>query len=172
MRESVRHTLHMHRHTFSLTSLARAVSPTVLGTVVGCAVDLTPPPDATATHPGPVVTVSATQLSWTSDSTVRYSITNPDGAAVYWRCPLEGLQYYRNGWRRTAWRTDGGCIDDWPPFSSLARGDSIVARYRLTNDLIPQAGWYRFIFALYRAPNDAYLWDEANRVSPSFYVGP
>ena len=140
--------------------------------VAGCGRDLTAPPDAPAMRPGPLITVSASKLSWTTDSVVRYRIMNPDSVAIYWVCPLEGLQYYRNGWRTTAWGQDAGCVANGPWLGPLAIGDSITVTHPLTNDLVPQAGWYRFVFQLYRAPAVDALWDASSRVSPAFFVGP
>jgi hypothetical protein len=144
----------------------------VAALVVGCGgVDLTPPTPLTPPRPGPVITLNATHLSWTRDSVVRYSISNVDGVGLYWGCPLESLQYYRDGWQATS-ALSGGCLGDYPTFVRVAPGDSIGGSHRLTNDIIPQSGWYRFHFWLYRDSLGTLLWDEVSRVSPPFHVGP
>jgi hypothetical protein len=140
--------------------------------VLACGVDLTPPLAPTPLRPGPVIVVNARHLSWTSDRAVRYSINNPDGVAIYYQqCGFDALQYYRDGWHAAPWSY--GCLGDAPPpFSSLAPGDSIVASFPLTNDFIPNSGWYRFFFLLYQTPSWDTPWPEVSRVSPAFYVGP
>jgi hypothetical protein len=158
----------MRRHPIAGFVLAAAFA----ALSVGCrGVDLTPPTSAAAPRPGPVISLAATRLSWTTDTSVRYLISNPDGVGIYWGCPLEALQYYRNGWQMTP-AFSGACLGDYPTYVRLAPGDSIVRGHGLTNDVIPQSGWYRFIFQLCQDSLGHQLWQEASRISPAFYVGP
>ncbi|MCX6071381.1 MAG: hypothetical protein NTU91_11075 [Chloroflexi bacterium] len=171
MRESVRHTLRMNgKHSNGHPKLRHLSTIGVVAVLQACGVDLTPPAQHGPPRPGPVIAVNATHLSWTTDSVVRLTIGNPDGVPIYYTCPLEQLEYYRDGWRLTSWSY--GCINDFPTLPSLSRGDSIVRSHRLTNDFIPQSGWYRFKLWLFRASTFEAPWDEASRVSPAFHVGP
>jgi hypothetical protein len=161
----------MHEHRGSCYKfLRRALQVALGGAVLSCSVDLTPPPPSAPPRPGPVISISATHLSWTTDSVVRYSISNPDGVSIFWTCPLDGLEYYRDGWRSTSYSY--GCVGDGPSYVALPAGDSIVASRRLTSDFIPKSGWYRFTFYLFRTASSQVPWGEASRVSPAFYAGP
>jgi hypothetical protein len=169
----VRHTLSMDTDRLAISQVLRLAATLVVGAwLTACGADLTPPAASAPPSPGPVIRVSATRLSWTRDSVVRYVIANPDGVPIYRRCPFHDLQYYRDGWQATSWQRATGCVEVEPPYWVLARGDSVIESHRLTNDLIPRSGWYRFTFLMYRSSSDDNLWPEANRVSPAFYVGP
>ncbi len=138
--------------------------------LLGCSVDLTPPAAPDPLRPAPVISVSATQLSWTRDSAVRYTVSNPDGVPVFTSCPFMGIEYYRDGWKVEYFQD--GCLQGGQQFFPVAAGDSIVNSVQLTSSYFPRSGWYRFTLLLYRAESWSAPWGSPRLGSAPFYVGP
>ncbi len=113
----------------------------VASALIGCA-DLTPPSAPAPETPGPVVTVGQASYRWSRDSVIAVTARNPLDAPVYYSCGPFALQRYRNGWR------DVPLLYDWIdcPMRRLPASDSLGHTLPLTNDVIPQSGWYRVVF--------------------------
>jgi hypothetical protein len=111
--------------------------------------------------------------SWTVDKVAVFTLSNPEGASVYWAaCPAFRLQRYENGWK-TVREPDGvlayeGVCDP----RRLAPGQTVEHRIPLTNDWIPRSGWYRLELNLVRDSNPDLPWALRSRTSPSISIAP
>jgi hypothetical protein len=135
---------------------------------LACGVDLTPPPASTPETPGPVVGVAQPSYRWNTDASAIVTVRNPHDADVFHACIPVAIQRYRDGWRDIP-SPFGGV--ECPP-TRLAATDSLRLELPLTNDVIPQSGWYRVVFHLFRDAALQTPWDERSRVSPAFEVRP
>jgi hypothetical protein len=144
----------------------RAPCLSALALAIGCAADLTPPPDPMPAADGPRVTTLQMAYSWQHDSAAILFVSNPLNAPVYYTCGPFALQRYRDGWKETP--NPLGWVDCGVQRMHLT--DSLYLRLELTNDFFPTQGWYRLIYPLYRDTALSQLWPEGNRASPAFEV--
>ena len=135
--------------------------------------DLTPPADATPEVPGPVITADKDSYSWKEDDVAVFTLSNPEGASVYWAaCPNYRVQRYENGWQtvrmpRGVLPSEGVCDP-----RRLAAGQTVEHRIPLTSDWIPRSGWYRLELNLVRDSNPELPWALRSRTSPSVRIAP